>query len=38
MDDFKLMLLVALPPVLLILLMRKPRVAPATSDHVAVVD
>jgi len=38
MDDFKLMLLVALPPVLLILLMRKPRAVPATSDHVAVVD
>ena len=38
MDDFKLMLLVALPPVLLMLLMRKPRAAPATSDHVAVVD
>jgi hypothetical protein len=38
MDDFKLMLLVALPPVFLLLLMRKPRTAPAMSDHVAVVD
>jgi MFS transporter, DHA2 family, multidrug resistance protein len=38
MDDFKLMLLVALPPVFLILLMRKPRALPASSDHVAVVD
>ncbi len=38
MDDFKLMLLVALPPVLLLLLMRKPRAMPASSDHVAVVD
>jgi MFS transporter, DHA2 family, multidrug resistance protein len=38
MDDFKLMLLVALPPVLLLLLMRKPRHAPASRDHVAVVD
>jgi DHA2 family multidrug resistance protein len=38
MDDFKLMLLVALPPVFLLLLMRKPRAAPATTDHVAVVD
>jgi DHA2 family multidrug resistance protein len=38
MDDFKLMLLVALPPVLLLLLMRKPRGAPASRDHVAVVD
>ncbi len=38
MDDFKLMLLVALPPVLLLLLMRKPRIAPASRDHVAVVD
>ena len=38
MDDFKLMLLVALPPVFLLLLMHKPRAAPATSDHVAVVD
>jgi DHA2 family multidrug resistance protein len=37
MDDFKLMLLVALPPVLLLLLMRKPRAAPS-RDHVAVVD
>jgi MFS transporter, DHA2 family, multidrug resistance protein len=38
MDDFKLMLLVALPPVLLLLLMRKPRGAPVGRDHVAVVD
>jgi DHA2 family multidrug resistance protein len=38
MDDFKLMLLVALPPVFLLLLMRKPRTAPAMGDHVAVVD
>jgi MFS transporter, DHA2 family, multidrug resistance protein len=38
MDDFKLMLLVSLPPVLLLLLMRKPRTAPASRDHVAVID
>ena len=39
MNDFKLMLLVALPPVLLLLLMRKPRTPPASPrDHVAVVD
>ena len=38
MDDFKLMLLVALPPIALLLLMRKPRAVPASSDHVAVVD
>jgi DHA2 family multidrug resistance protein len=34
MDDFKLMLLVALPPILLLLLMRKPRNSPA-RDHIA---
>jgi hypothetical protein len=38
MNDFKLMLLVALPPVFLLLLMRKPRAVPASSDHIAVVD
>jgi len=38
MDDFKLMLLVALSPVALLLLMRKPRAVPASSDHVTVVD
>jgi DHA2 family multidrug resistance protein len=37
MDDFKLMLLVALPPILLLLLMRKPRTSP-TRDHIAVVE
>jgi MFS transporter, DHA2 family, multidrug resistance protein len=38
MDDFKLMLLVSLPSVLLLLLMRKPRTTAAARDHVAVVD
>jgi DHA2 family multidrug resistance protein len=38
MNDFKLMLLVALPPVFLLLLMRKPRTVPAAGDHVAVID
>jgi MFS transporter, DHA2 family, multidrug resistance protein len=37
MDDFKLMLLVALPPILLLLLMRKPRTSPA-RDHIAVAE
>jgi DHA2 family multidrug resistance protein len=37
MDDFKLMLLVALPPILLLLLMRKPRNSPA-RDHIAVAE
>jgi hypothetical protein len=32
------MLLVALPPVLLLFLMRRPRSAPPARDHVAVVD
>ena len=39
MNDFKLMLLVALPPVLLLFLMRRPRTPPASPrDHVAAVD
>jgi DHA2 family multidrug resistance protein len=37
MDDFKLMLLVALPPILLLLLMRKPHTSPA-RDHIAVAE
>jgi DHA2 family multidrug resistance protein len=39
MDDFKLMLLVSLPAVLLLLLMRRPHAAPAgTGDHVTSVE
>jgi DHA2 family multidrug resistance protein len=37
MDDFKLMLLVSLPSVLLVFLMRRPRTAPAV-DHIAIAD
>jgi DHA2 family multidrug resistance protein len=37
MDDFKLMLLVALPPILLLLLMRRPRDAPS-PDHITVAE
>jgi MFS transporter, DHA2 family, multidrug resistance protein len=37
MDDFKLMLLVALPPILLLALMRRPRNAP-NRDHIAVAE
>ncbi len=38
MDDFKLMLLVSLPAVLLLFLMRRPGRAPAGSDQVPVID
>jgi DHA2 family multidrug resistance protein len=34
MDDYKLMLLVSLPAVLMLLLMRRPRAAPVAADHV----
>jgi DHA2 family multidrug resistance protein len=38
MDDFKLMLWVSIPAVLLVFAMRRPPSAPASIDHAAVVD
>jgi MFS transporter, DHA2 family, multidrug resistance protein len=38
MDDFKLMLIVSLPAVLLLFLMRRPGARPPGNDHIAVVD
>ena len=38
MDDFKLMLIVTLPPILLLFLMRRPRGAPHAGDPLVVAD